>query len=230
MKDSISKSLNENCTPYLAKQMLRQISFLERSCAIFDEGDRDEAIRIGGVLRTLIHDTGSSTSLLQQMGIKDEIHLASSCALIPIKVQTLSFDEDPEGYVEGVRNGNIVFAADPLTTIDDNNVIQPILGRSGEYYPLSVIEWWEKFSPVVMPVDKCFTRKQIIVWAANKDGASHVDKYPGKYKELDEGFWMQNGEKTPEHQFVLLRQFAFEFLKGNDIIEVIKYCEQKCNR
>jgi hypothetical protein len=49
------------------KKLREQLGFLERSCQMYDEGHIEEAIRIAGTLRTLIHDTGKSTSLLKHM-------------------------------------------------------------------------------------------------------------------------------------------------------------------
>jgi len=210
----------------LIKQMKRQICFLERSCEIFDKGERDEAIRIAVTLRTLIHDTSHSTSLLRKIKLKEILVLASSCELIPIKDQKLSFENEPESYINGIRNGQVIFARDSLTTLDENKIIQPILAERKSYINLSIEDWWNKFAVVVLPMDNYVSRKQIVLAAANKDGGTHVDSYPQKYDQLDKGFWQTNGEMQREHQFVLLRQFAFELLNSPDIKVVNDFCNE----
>ena len=222
----INEVLNR-CDANLIKQMKRQILFLERSCKIYDEGERDEAIRIAVTIRTLLHDTRHSISLLKQMKLKDMIVLASSCSPIPVKRQKLSFEKDPESYVEGIRRGEVVFACDPLTTLDDKKSVQPILGEKKNYYNLYVDEWWSQFAVVVLPMDNYVTRKQIVLAAANKDGGAHIDEYPQKYEQLDHGFWQTNGQMQTEHQFVLLRQFAFEILNSPEIKQMADFCKAK---
>jgi len=49
------------------KHINRQLGFLERSCDSFDQGYIEEAIRIATVIRVLIHNTSSSTSLLKHL-------------------------------------------------------------------------------------------------------------------------------------------------------------------
>jgi hypothetical protein len=43
----------------------RQLGYLERSCASYDSGYKDEAIRIATIIRVLMHNTGATTSLLK---------------------------------------------------------------------------------------------------------------------------------------------------------------------
>ena len=46
----------------------RQLQFLHQSCASYDGGFFDEAIRMATVMRVLLHDTKHSTSLLKHLG------------------------------------------------------------------------------------------------------------------------------------------------------------------
>jgi hypothetical protein len=50
-----------------SKQLVRQLGFLQRSCADYDEGHTDESVRIATIIRVLIHDTRNSTSLLKHL-------------------------------------------------------------------------------------------------------------------------------------------------------------------
>src|SRR5439155_3012869 len=57
----------------LAEKLRQQVGFLERSAALFDQGHKDEAMRLATIIRTLVHDTGASHSLLGQLGVKETI-------------------------------------------------------------------------------------------------------------------------------------------------------------
>ena len=48
-------------------QLRRQLQFLKASSAAFDAGFHDEAVRIATVVRLLVHQTKSSTSLLKHL-------------------------------------------------------------------------------------------------------------------------------------------------------------------
>jgi hypothetical protein len=67
-------------------QLTKQLGFLRRSCESYDQGYKDEAIRIATVLRVLFHDTGRSTSLLTHLKAKDNIWLRSTCYPPPPEV------------------------------------------------------------------------------------------------------------------------------------------------
>ena len=61
----------QNLPPILLKQLRRQLTFLRNSAASYDGGYPEEALRIGVVIRVLLHDTKYSTSLLKQLGQKE---------------------------------------------------------------------------------------------------------------------------------------------------------------
>src|ERR687895_2541857 len=64
------------------EHLKRQLGYLETSCKLHDEGNKDEAIRIAGAIRTLFHSTKrikSVLSHLKQPGVK----LLSTCNDIP---------------------------------------------------------------------------------------------------------------------------------------------------
>jgi hypothetical protein len=71
------------------KHLARQLAFLAHSCQLYDQGARDEAIRIATIARVLFHHTHhpktrsrGSRSLLHQLGAT-EIHLLSTCPRNP---------------------------------------------------------------------------------------------------------------------------------------------------
>jgi hypothetical protein len=52
------------------KQLQQQLGFIERSAILFDEGRREEALRIATALRVIFHHTSHSTSLLRHLKAK----------------------------------------------------------------------------------------------------------------------------------------------------------------
>jgi hypothetical protein len=62
----------------LADKLRQQVGYLERSAEAFDDGHEDEAFRLATIIRTLVHDTHVSHSLLKQLGVKDSLEYLDS--------------------------------------------------------------------------------------------------------------------------------------------------------
>ena len=149
------------------KELKKQLGFLERSCQWYDEGHVDEAIRIASTLRTLIHNTASSTSLLKHLNATG-IRLWSTTRGAP-EGATWYAGMGQYKYLNGVSSYGPSF--------DDT----PIM----ELVPLS--EWWEQVVYVFPGGEEALSeeeeeqgfrlsRKNIVLTATNKDGGAHVDK------------------------------------------------------
>jgi len=190
------------------KQLPRQLNYLMNSCENFDEGQHEESVRIAVTLRTLFHDTKKSTSLLKLLGIKNDIKIASTCR--PTKV---------------VKQHQY-FAHDPLTYLDEKKKMKPILATKEEAWFIPVIDWWEKYAIVILVPGVCVSRKAIVLAAANRDGGTHVGEYTDEYEYLDQGFWQSGNSWYNEHQFILLRQLAFEVINSPDIRNLSDYCKK----
>ncbi len=70
------------------EHLRRQLGFLELSCASYDAGHRDEAIRIATTIRVLTHNTKASTSLLKHLNATTMNLLSTTFEPSP---QTVSF-------------------------------------------------------------------------------------------------------------------------------------------
>lgn len=204
----------------LARALQRQIRFLLGSCAAFDEGDWDEAHRLAGTLRLLLHDTGRSTSLLTQVGWRDRLMM---------RRQTLA------GRGVGRPEGeSISLSMSTLSTICN--------GPPGAWWvPLCWMDlaavattradlpcptWWEEQCGVT-PAGETFTRRMIITTMANQDSV-HVDP------ELDEWYfkitranasgWLMRDEDGQAHDPMpdplpaWVRQIAQEVLLSCDAV------------
>jgi hypothetical protein len=148
-----------------------QAEFLRASAARFDAGYQSEAKRLATHLRTLLHDTPYSKSLLSQMGSDFRWRLADS-ALTPYNRESLGIYHGLaavrlEKTAEGGSAAFVSLVASGLG--DDHYLTRPFL------------EWWT--SPVIRDAEGVvFGRKQIVLAVADQDGGAHVDP------ELDKAY------------------------------------------
>jgi hypothetical protein len=100
--------------------------------------------------------------------------------------------------------------------------LKPKLGHTWKGVPIPVEQWWNQ----VILVDKGqrFTRKDIVLAAANKDGGAHVAKHlTPEYQALADGLWTQfvPGQVGPEpardHQFMIIRQIGYEIAVSDEL-------------
>ena len=169
--------------------LAKQLGFLRRSCESYDQGYKDEAIRIATVLRVLMHDTTDrkgrprSVSLLTHLKVKDKIWLRSTCY------------PSPEGAIEyhgmGRRTVNVT------EDLKASTKFEPVLDDEAHpHIGVSVQDWWEMVvyvssaysGPKILippPESTVLRRKDIVLAAANKDGGAHVDeKLTPEYERL----------------------------------------------
>ena len=186
-------------------QIRRQLGFIERSCKAYDEGIKEDAIRIATSIRTLMQ-SGKYPSLLRQMNCEN-INLLSTCdpalgLLHEIMMGLYQIGPSGAAYIPNLGFGP--------------PVKRPIL-------PLS--EWWEQ---PVMSLGEKITRAQIVKAAANKDGGAHVDTPPKHYRDLAApgaaGSFIQiskDGEQRSEildAHFLCLRQMGYELLHSPELV------------
>lgn len=193
----------------LVQHLKRQITFLRNSALAYDQGSHEEAIRIAVVIRVLFHDTRKSTSLLKHMGKKDTLQLMTTAKDLPPNFpRPLDFGELLAGMVLGER---IYYA--------------PVSAGSPT---LACPDWWSQ--PVLIRNDDPYSREDVVLTAAHKDGGAHVDEPDASLKALREGFWMKvqknaDGEEIHESMgdthFRMLRRFADELLHSPELLALI---------
>jgi hypothetical protein len=199
----------------LLTQLRKQLGFLERSCASFDTGFDDEAIRIAVSIRILIHDTKSSTSLLSHLGAKG-ISLRTTCPLINEK--TIMFSGGLCSTQIVVENGQLKEAG-----------YRPIFDSSEpKNLFVTAHEWWTQTIYRISEGD--VSRKHIVLGAANKDGGAHVDPLlTSEYQALCKGI-MTIGHSTSQESFEFpllnshladLRQMGHELLSSPDLLSLL---------
>lgn len=156
----------------------------------YDSGEWHEAKRIASTLRTLMHDTDKSESLLKQLNIKERLKWVNGGA--------------------GVDPNNLLPSTSSLTTIGPD-LRNPANGMTfhprpldmmllpGRITELSFSEWWNM--QVVKDVEnRFFSRRQLVLLLAHKDGGSHVGKLTNNERALKSGKhfgWQLQTESGP---------------------------------
>ena len=191
------------CMERFRDRLWRQLGYLARSCDSVDQGSLDEAIRIAAVIRILIHQTGTSTSLLTYLNATD-MHLLTTCSHMPALEDVLV------GFGLGAMDNAKYFAT---------------LERAPCRRMVPVGEWWNEVV-YVLGMGIRLTRRDIVLDAANKDGGAHVDRnLTPEYEKLTSflqiGSWAGNGEREwrdANMHFAALRQMGYELLNSPELL------------
>ncbi|WBP92803.1 hypothetical protein O6072_15915 [Mycolicibacterium neoaurum] len=140
-------------TPTRYETLLRShIGFLERSAQRYDAGHEDESLNVSNSLRTIFHDTRRTTSLLTHLKLDKTDMLSSSRG-----------HGDAQDYL-----CHLIHLGGPRPII-----MKPLLGTSFIEIPLT--RWWDG-EPVFVHDGVPYTRRNIVLSVAEKDGGTHVDE------------------------------------------------------
>lgn len=145
----------------LRRHLDEHIGFLKTSAKLYDEGQIAEAKRLAATIRTLLHDTRKSKSLLGQLNRKTELFVDSATGRMQMPAVVTSYT----GLVG--------------TTLGDGpSEFLPNLHNSpSRLVPFE--KWWS--APVIIDSQQReISRERLILAVCNKDGGVHVDP------ELDE--------------------------------------------
>jgi hypothetical protein len=186
----------------LAELLDEQVSFLKASCAAFDTGFNGEVKRLAVSARVLVHDTTKSTSLLTLTNRKG-----------------IQFFDSADPY-------------DDANLIGHSSLVQIQLGSPGakpkphlddvlEARDTDFETWWNGVVLVDAQRNE-FSRRDIVLSLANKDGGAHVDhKIDEAYNNLRKNNaqgWItvdEAGREVPAEDNVpaTMRQIAHELLR-----------------
>ncbi len=197
METKISRSKDE-----LFEKLKVQCGFLEKSARAFDNGDLDEATRMAGVIRILVHDKNQSKSLLGQLDLKGTGFYDTSGPELKNVVGTPYFVRFE------IRGSEFKMFPSLDRAIHKRRTVR-------------FEDWWEQ--PILKSVpDISFSRRDIILNVAEKDGGAHVDpSLPKEYYDLTTGEALGisivvSGRKISLDRMELyaIRQFTYELLKS----------------
>jgi hypothetical protein len=144
----------------LVEKLREQLRFMQRSCAAFDQGAEEEAIRIATSLRVIFHNTPASTSLIAHLGLGGKKMLSSS--------------RGHGNWQDFLAHQLNLSSPEPIRML-------PLLGD--KFIELSIQDWWGN-EPVFVHNAEKYPRRKIVLSAANKDGGAHVDHKLDKYYEI----------------------------------------------
>jgi hypothetical protein len=147
----------------LLEHFFEQAGFIYRSASAFDHGDFSEAKRLAAQIRTLVHDTKQSTSLLTSLGVLPHF---------PV------YDTAEGGTRVGIPawlHGMVM-----LRQSRDGRIAQyvPTLnqGPPGPQPRKRIFaDWWNEPVWTHVPTGTTFSRREFVLALANKEGGSHVD-------------------------------------------------------
>lgn len=199
---------------YLENQLRDQISFIESSCLLYDQGKEHEAKRIATNIRTLIKDKGSSASVLGQLEVKLSMKYLNSVP--PMNLQSVTTQE---GFISRRVQGNQIS-------------YQPVLGDFLQLIGKKELTYERWISQIVYLGENGegeWTRLNFLEWLAEKEGGAHSDKKPDpRYKmliETSESLWFMEKYNPMKDTFdkikiennlvyAGMRQIGFEILES----------------
>ena len=182
-----------------------QIQFLKISCEIYDRGMKIEGKRLATTIRTIVHDTGSSKSILGHLSCKNKMYYLNTA--IPESLFGLC------SFTTTTVDGGKSEYTPPLENLSEKRKENPLI---------TFQNWWEDMK-VLSDGNNTFSRKDLVLNVANKDGGAHVDeKLPKRYAELTRqntlNFYHedQTGLMTDIKgvELASIRQIAFELTKS----------------
>lgn len=204
--------------PYgdVLEHLKKQIRFISSSSRRYDAGDIDEARRIAGHIRAVVHDTSKSQSILKQLGKKDIAFYDSAIPRVPGAVGSYL------GLVGAEMSVNPKWGWMPYLFIPENPAVNWI----------QFDDWW---NAIVLDDEHgiLFTRRDIVLAVCNQDGGVHVDpELDEPYVKLEKlkqfAFTFSVNENVIEPRvgagLASVRQIAFEVLMtlGKEFPEFLK--------
>jgi hypothetical protein len=192
----------------LVTHLHEQLEFLSTSAKLFDDGRQSEAKRLATATRLLVHDTGISRSLLGLLGVKAKLRFLNTS--LPRDTEDQIRIHCGLAQIELGHDGR--HATGYRAPLDDLPEIRRNRPR------LLFDEWWTG-TILTDNGGNSFSRKDLVLGLAHKDGGVHVDPdLEDAYAALTRGnslgwhLYDEGGHMVLSESPVLanVRQIAFE--------------------
>lgn len=199
--------------------LARQLRFIERSCAVYDEGHLDEAIQIAVRIRVILHPGGNKRRSLLQ-------HLHSG--RIPLLTTSEGVGEHPgaihyDGLSSFRASSDGVRVSSFYGPGEDNALYRDYVKAD---------RWWQQ--AVLLAEGSSYTRRDIVLGVAEQEGGAHVAAEPtAEYRKLlTPGLmWdlveVNDGVETitpaVDVRFKYVRQMAYELLNSPELLKLAGY-------
>ena len=192
----------------LIQLLAEQRQALAASCDGYDRGNDWEAARLATTVYTLVHDGGSITSLLTQLGMRASLRFVSTGRYQPPPNMRISSSSPPLVGFRGDANGMKL-------------VPRFSLAGEGSAPPPQLIQfptWWTKENVFHEPSGGAeLTRRRLIFALRHQDGGSHIGELTDpSYVRLKAGagFFGNAADGSPramiEAATATMRQVAWE--------------------
>lgn len=199
----------------LESALSQQLGFLRRSSDAYDNGFREEALRLATVVYTLVHDGGKSKSLLRQLKILPELELPDSSDDL-IKLDHEQMEKAARG------RGTLKRAGLPLCSVSLDGEYHPKLDKfklpNRDFPYLKFSKWWNQ-DIYSTPPKLTLTRSRLVKALRSQDGGSHydpnrTDREHHSLAEVGDPNIIKNGEFVGAH-FSLSSTEESELLPGD---------------
>ncbi|MFF8780950.1 hypothetical protein ACF07W_27065 [Streptomyces sp. NPDC015140] len=195
----------------LLELLEENVSFLKASAASLDAGCEAEAKRLAVTLRVLLHDTATSHSLLEQLGVKGQMAFTDTA----LRIDPRNLLPSAPGLV--IMRMAVGVGASFIAPLDEVP-----LPPSRIHPPALFDTWWnDEFTRGSNGT--LWSRRKFVLTMANKEGGAHVDPslnaaYENLAKNNGLGFTSTaTGVDLPfegNAAAASVRQIAYEFLKS----------------
>lgn len=157
-------SLTEN---ELLDHLRDQIAFMQSSAESYDKGFEGEAKRLAVIIRILVHDTERSTSLLTLLHKKKTVFFYDTSAAYRPETIIVSFSGLLQQSIQISQTGQATaqYVA-PLDFLPPDRKTDKKIGFG---------RWWERNIIIRDNKRNTFTRKEIVLTVADKEGGAHID-------------------------------------------------------
>lgn len=196
----------------LTSDLVKAIENLQGIVYAYDQGFAHSSLSISNAIRALIHQTQKSDSLVNQLCVAEnrEFRLFSMVSTMPIRHHT---------------GGMVLFdqCLFRLAVTTSGARCIPIFGSMGERN-IPFEEWWNE--AVIRDVSSgydssiWYTRKELIITHANKEGGAHFDANKSKLEHLGSPNalgWDMLGANEMLHydqKNATIRQIGYEVLRS----------------
>jgi hypothetical protein len=167
----MAKMTAEERKQFFAQKLNEQRHLLRASITAMGVGDLTQALHVATIIRTLVHETEASKPLLK--------HLHANYLELPILDRIM---EPPKDLGGGVKS--ITFTCPVSATISDKGIVSLVPDVPGPEYVQSTLGvWWDRNPCMVLPALGPFSRRELVLGLANKEGGAHVDAdIPERYQ------------------------------------------------
>lgn len=192
----------------LLAHLREQIAFMNKSAVSYDNGFEGEGKRLAVIIRVLVHDTSQSTSLLTMLGRKRQMLFYDSAS-----------EYDPRNLTASNCLTVIRLSADGARYVAPLDDLSPARDKNKRRI---FDNWWKSLIIYKDNKNNTFTRSDLVLAVANKEGGAHIDpKLDKAYASLSRFNslgWKQfvHGEEKDFNNTPILpsiRQIAHEALR-----------------